>query len=135
LNSKSSITRVVSFAMLVLAGSITGAALSAPQDYRFEAVQNAIKTGAEAEIAVRLVHLPSRKLVANAVIFQTRLDMSPMGMKDMTARTAPQPALEPGLYAFRASLTMAGDWMLHLAAKVPGETETVRGSVLIKAVK
>jgi hypothetical protein len=40
---------------------------------------------------------------------------------------------EPGVYRFRADLGMAGRWALRLAAKVPGEQETVRGAVVFAA--
>lgn len=110
-------------------------AQAGPQDYRFEAVPPQVKSGNDAQIAVRLIHVPSGKPVENAVIFQTRLDMSPMGMGDMTAKATPVKAEEPGLYKFRAPLSMDGDWALQLSAKVPGESETVRGNVKIKATK
>ena len=110
-------------------------ALAAPDDYQFELVQPQIKQGTDAVVAVRLVHKPTGKPVPGAVIFQTRLDMSPMGMADMTAKATPINTEEPGLYRFKAPITMEGDWAFHLAAKVPGENDTVRGTVRIKAVK
>ena len=106
-----------------------------PQDYRFEAVQPQVKSSNDTQIAVRLIHVPTGKAVTDAVIFQTRLDMSPMGMGDMTVKATPAKTQEPGLYQFQAPLSMEGDWALQLSAKVPGEADTVRGSVNIKAVK
>jgi hypothetical protein len=73
------------------------------------------------------------KPVANAIIFQSRLDMSPDQMGDMAASLTPLPASELGVYSFKADLEMAGRWALKLAAKVPGEHETVRGEVIIVA--
>ena len=108
---------------------------AAPQDYRFEAVPPQVKAGNNAQITVRLIHVPTGKPVTNAVIFQTRLDMSPMGMKDMTAKAIPVKVEEPGLYKFQAPLDMAGDWALQLSAKVPGENDTIQGSVKITAIK
>jgi hypothetical protein len=108
---------------------------AAPQDYRFEPVQAQVKAGNNAQVAVRLIHAPTGKPVENAVIYQTRLDMSPMGMADMTAKATPMKADEPGLYTFQAPLSMNGDWALQLSAKVPGETDTVRGVVKFKATK
>lgn len=112
-----------------------GAALAGAQDYRFEAVQPQVKSGKDREIAVRLIHVPSGKPVSNAVIFQTRLDMSPNGMADMAAKVKPLTSNEPGVYRFQAGFGMAGGWAFNLAAKVPGETETVRGKVVITATK
>lgn len=121
--------------VLTVSALVAGAAHAGPQDYRFEAVQPQVKSGDDAQIAVRLVHVPSGKPVENAVIFQTRLDMSPMGMSDMTAKATPVKTNEPGLYTFRAPLGMDGNWAMQLNAKVPGETDTVRGSIKFKAVK
>jgi hypothetical protein len=112
-----------------------GVAQAAPQDYRFELAQKQVKAGNDAQFGVRLIHVPSGKAVENAVIFQTRLDMSPMGMADMTSRAIPMKAEEPGVYKFRAPLSMEGDWSLQLSAKVPGETDTVSGKVQFKAAK
>jgi len=67
------------------------------------------------------------------VIFRTRLDMSPDTMDEMTAKHAAVPSSEPGIYRFKADFTMAGGWALKLQAKVPGESETVEGTVVFKA--
>jgi hypothetical protein len=63
--------------------------------------------------------------VPGAVIFATRLDMTPDGMQEMVARIAPIPGGEPGTYKFKATFGMAGRWQLSLGAKVQGETGTV----------
>ena len=54
-------------------------------------------------------------------------------MAEMTAKHAAQPSKEPGVYRFRADLTMAGGWAFKLMAKVPGERETIEGVVVFKA--
>jgi hypothetical protein len=43
------------------------------------------------------------------------------------------PETEPGVYRFKADLTMAGAWALQLVAKVQGEAETIAGTVNFKA--
>ncbi len=43
------------------------------------------------------------------------------------------PATEPGVYKFKADLSMAGGWALKLMAKVPAESETVEGTVIFQA--
>ncbi|MEW5963007.1 MAG: FixH family protein [Pseudomonadota bacterium] len=102
-------------------------------DYAFEPVTPDVKNGAGSEIAVRLVHKPSGKPVSGAVLFRTRLDMAPENMADMTAKHAAMPSAEPGIYRFKADLTMAGGWAFRIMAKVPGEAETVEGTVVLKA--
>src|SRR5262249_7991862 len=99
-------------------------AFAGPKDYAFEPVRVEVKNGAGAELAVRLTHKPTGKPVEGAVLFRTRLDMSPDSMGEMTAKHTAQPSTEPGVYKFRADLTMAGGWALKVQAKVPGETET-----------
>lgn len=108
------------------------AAFAAAQDYAFEAVNAEVRNG-PSHIAVRLVHKPSGKPVEGAVIFRTRLDMSPDNMEGMTTKVEPLTESEPGVYKFRADITMAGGWALKLQAKVQGEPETVQGSVVFTA--
>lgn len=122
-------------------GAIFGAVLclaavpawAAPDDYAFEAVNAEVKNASGQEIAVRLVHKPGGHPVSGAVIFQTRLDMTPEKMADMTAKIAPLPSTEPGVYRFKADFTMAGRWQLTLGAKVQGETDTVKGTAIFTA--
>lgn len=122
-------------ALVSLASScaVAAAALAAPADYAFEAVKPNVKHDANAELAVRLVHKPTGKRVENAVVFRSRLDMSPDNMAEHQTSVEPLPATEPGVYRFKADLSMAGRWALKLMAKVPGETETVEGTVVIEA--
>lgn len=108
-------------------------AFAGPNDYAFEPVQVDVKNGPGSELAVRIVHTPTGKPVDGVVLFRTRLDMSPDSMGEMTARHVAQPSSEPGVYKFRADLTMAGGWAFKLMAKVPGESETVQGTVVFRA--
>ena len=108
---------------------------SAAGDYRFELAGNPQAAGAKSIVAVRLTHTPDNKPVAGAVIIQTRADMGPDGMKEMTAPVKALPPKEPGVYLFEVEAGMAGGWMLTLAAKVQGEAETVRGNVTVKLAK
>ena len=50
-------------------------------DYEFQLIQKEIKKG-DAILSVRLVHKPDGKVVPDAVIFATRLDMAPDSMAD-----------------------------------------------------
>lgn len=103
------------------------------KDYAFELTEAQAKQG-EAVLTVRLVHKPTGKPVADAVVFAHRLDMAPAGMPTMTTELEPQPATEPGLYQFATNLTMSGDWQLSLAAKVQGQTGTVQTKLALKAI-
>ena len=42
------------------------------------------------------------------------------------------PGGAPGIYRFKAKLSMAGGWALSLGAKVQGEKDTVQGKLLLK---
>jgi hypothetical protein len=120
-------------AVLVFGGHLP--AVAAASDYAFQAVTPTVSATGDAVIDVRLVDQRTGQAVTDAVIFQTRLDMSPDQMGEMAAKVTPLPANEPGVYRFKADLGMAGRWALKLAAKVPGEQETVRDEVLVVAAK
>ncbi len=109
----------------------TNGAYAAASDYAFEAVKSEVAKGADATLLVRLVHKPTGKPVANAVIVRTRLDMAPDGMADMAVPVRAAAAADPGTYAFKADLSMAGRWQLSLAAKVQGEPETVMSKLTL----
>ena len=111
------------------------AAWAGAKDYAFEAVAAELKKGDDVVIAVRLVHKPTGKPVSDAVIVRTRVDMAPDNMADMASPVAAAPASEPGVYAFKTDLPMAGSYLFSLAAKVQGEPETVVGKVILKATK
>ena len=74
------------------------------------------------------------KPVADAVIFESKADMGPAGMPTMGAPVKSLSA-KGGTYSFEVEPGMAGTWALHLAAKVQGEPETVRGTLNVELVK
>jgi len=116
-----------------LAISNTHTAVAGAADYEFQAVSAEIKNDAGSELGVRLIDKRTGKPVAGAVIFRTQLDMSPDGMDEMLAKHEALPPGEPGVYRYKADITMAGDWAFKLQAKVPGEPETIEGSVVFLA--
>lgn len=120
-------------AAVVLSSPVPG--LAAASDYAFEPFKAEVKKGDGVTVAVRLVDKRSGKLVANAVIIQTRIDMTPEGMKEMASPLAALPSPEPGVYAFKTDLTMQGGWLFSIAAKVQGEPETVTGQITFKATR
>jgi hypothetical protein len=112
---------------------LTGPAHTAAQDYRFEVVRARPAGKNLTDVAIKLTHIPDGKPVTGAVIFQTKADMAPAGMGEMTGKVTPHPADPAGLYHFRTETDMAGTWALTLAAKVQGEADTVRGTVKFDA--
>src|SRR3981189_2636727 len=126
---------VLAVAAFAVAVSVAGNAFAGADDYVFEPVKSEIKSSNVATVAVRLLHKPSGKPVADAAIVQTRLDMAPDGMADTATANVPLASPEPGVYAFKAPLTMAGRWLLTVSAKVQGETETVVGKLIFKVTR
>jgi hypothetical protein len=116
---------------IAITGSVTVARADI-KNYEFQLVDQTVKKG-DAIISVRLVHKPDGKPVPDAVIFATRLDMTPDGMQEMATKIAPMPSTEPGVYKFTATVSMAGGWQVSLGAKVQGETGTVESKLALKA--
>jgi hypothetical protein len=115
--------------------TLNSAAFAGAGDYVFEPVKAEVKKGDDAVVAVRLKHKATGKPVTDAVIVQTRIDMGPDGMGDMASPLTPVPGSEPGVYAFKTELSMAGRWLLSIAAKVQGEPETVVGKITFRATR
>ncbi|MFE1597402.1 FixH family protein [Methylobacterium sp. ID0610] len=135
--TKNPFARAVPAALLAAAlspSAMTVPALADIKDYRFELVQQEAKVG-EAVIAVRLVDQRSGKPVTDAVVFAKRLDMAPDAMEEMATKVEQVPSTEPGVYRFKAKLSMQGRWRLSLAAKVQGETGTVEDKLVLQAAK
>ena len=95
-------------------------------------VQPEAKKG-EATIAVRLLNKKTGKTIPDAVISAKRIDMAPDGMAEMATKIEQLSSTEPGVYRFKANLSMEGRWQLSLGAKVQGETGTVESKLVIKA--
>ena len=126
------------FATAALAATLSlaaSAAMAGAGDYSFEPVNPEMKKGEGVTLAVRLTNKQTGKPVADAVIFKTRVDMAPDGMAEMESPVEPLPSKEPGVYAFKTDLPMAGRYQVTLSAKVQGEAETVTGKVIVKAMK
>lgn len=131
-------TTVWNTARTLLAASIlfcdsTATTLAAASDYEFQPAKTDLPTGPESEFSVTLIDKRTGKPVADAVIYETRLDMAPDGMEMMTSNVEAFPVSEPGVYSFKLNLSMAGGWRFMLAAKVQGEDETAKGEIVLKA--
>jgi hypothetical protein len=109
--------------------------MAGASDYAFEPVSAEMKKGDDITVSIRLKDKTSGRPVLDAVIFKTRIDMAPDGMAEMESPVTPLPSKEPGVYAFKTDLPMAGRYQVTLSAKVQGEPETVSGKVVIKATK
>jgi hypothetical protein len=105
------------------------------KDYEFQLVDPTVQAGADKIVTVRLVNKKTGKPVPDAVIFASRLDMTPDGMQEMATKVTPMPGTEPGTYRFKATFSMAGRWQLSLGAKVQGETGTVESKLVVTAQK
>lgn len=105
------------------------------KDYEFQLVAPNVQAGADTIVTVRLVNKKTGKVVPDAVIFASRLDMTPDGMQEMVTKVTPMPGTEPGTYRFKANFSMAGRWQLSLGAKVQGETGTIENKLVVTAQK
>src|SRR5262245_1717072 len=111
-----------------LAGAVLAAAVGL-----ISAALGEVKKGDDVVVSVRLKHKATDKPVTDAVIFRTRIDMSPDAMGEMASPITPVPSNEPGVYSFKTDLSMQGRWLLTVSAKVQGEQETVTGKITFKA--
>jgi len=107
---------------------------ASPADYRFELAGEPHLSGGKNIVPVRLVHVSDGKPVPDAVVFESKADMGPAGMATMPAPVMALPAKD-GVYSFAIEPGMTGTWALHLAAKVQGEPDTVRGTLNVDLVK
>jgi YtkA-like len=121
------------WAAIAVAVSLSITAFAGASDYVFEPVSARVKKGDDVIVSVRLKHKPTSKMVSDAVIVQTRIDMAPEGMAEMSAPLTALPSTEPGVYSFKTDLSMQGQWLLSIAAKVQGEPETVVGKITFRA--
>jgi hypothetical protein len=105
------------------------------KDYEFQLVDQTVQAGPDKIVTVRLMNKKTGAAVPDAVIFTTRLDMTPEGMQEMATKVTAMPGKEPGSYGFKANFSMAGRWQLSLGAKVQGETGTVESKLVVTAQK
>jgi YtkA-like len=129
-------TRAIAAALIALSlAAAPKLAFAAITDYEFQLVEPTVQPGADKIVTVRLVNTKTGNPVADAVVFASRLDMSPDGMQEMATKVTAMPGTEPGTYRFKATFGMAGRWQLSLGAKVQGETGTVESKLVITAQK
>lgn len=124
-------------AVLLAAGLCAAAtqAYAAAKDYKFELVGVPVISGKTAHVGVHLIHVPDGKPVVDAEISDVKFDMGPAGMAGMGAPAKTMPAKEPGTYMVEVQPSMGGAWGLTLTAKVKGESEPVKSTVVVSVPK
>lgn len=105
---------------------------AAAQDYEAALLKTDIKQSREAMVEVRLTDLHTGAPVADAIIFNTTLDMAPDGMPDMGTTIEPLGSSGSGIYHFKADLSMAGGWRLRIGVMIQGEPEPVTRDLILK---
>src|SRR3712207_3096771 len=113
--------------ILLVAPSI---ARAEPQDYRFELVGEPTLTGRTFTFAVRVARLADESTVTDAMIEAVDYNMTPEGMAGSN-EVRPLPVTEPGISTLEAGPEMPGRWELVLRARVLGETEELRGRLIV----
>jgi hypothetical protein len=124
--------RTLLFAALLVLSGLQRVYANA-SDFEFRLVDYHAKRGSGAVVIVSLVHKPTGQLVPDALVFLSRIDMGPHGMRE-TNHVDLLPDTLPGYYRFETELTMSGDYALLLTAKVPGEAAPVQGRLRLHAM-
>lgn len=120
---------------ILVAGCATTTAAS--RNYRFEVLDQQVRPSRDAEVRVRLVHVPDGRPVTGAAITEHRFEMFMPNYKVMTtlmvegAGPPPVDTVEEGngIYRVHAVVPMPGRWSMTLVARVPGEPEPIQGRV------
>jgi len=125
----------VSLALFVSLLTI-GPAISGAKDYTFVPLTTKISMShaAQQPLEIKLVDKAGNP-VSGAAITRVRLDMAPDGMAQHSASARLASTDKPGIYRLEAEYSMTGRWQLSLTAKVPGETETVSGKLVVSVAK
>jgi len=126
---------ILTGAAIAAAVSLNVTAFAGANDYVFEPVKAEVTKGDGVVVSVRLKHKATGKPVSDAIVVQKRIDMSPDAMGEMASPLIPVSSNEPGVYSFKTDLSMTGQWLLSIAAKVQGEPETVIGKVTFRATR
>ncbi len=123
--------KTLGIAMAVMA--LASPVLAAADHYEFQAGSSELKAGRGRVISIKLIDKRTKKPVPGATFVQTALDMSPENMADTKGKIAADTSTDPNIYRFKADLSMSGVWALKLKAKVPGESQTIEGVLILRA--
>ncbi len=119
-------------ALAVAVAMAASQALAGADDYEFQAVSSELRAGKGRPIAIKLINKRTKKPVAGAVFSHTVLDMSPENMADTKGKLAPDTSNDPSIYRFKADFSLSGVWALKLTAKVPGESQTLQDTLILR---
>jgi predicted metal-binding integral membrane protein DUF2182/YtkA-like protein len=123
-------------AALIVWGAITMTnTIAAPGDYRFEVAEVLPAGPGKTTVVVRLMHEPDMTPVEGAVIVDSKTDMGPSGMIEMSGKVTPLRSDQAGRYRFLIETGMTGNWQLILRAKVPDDAGEVGGAITYNAAK
>ena len=131
------ITRALAGVGLIATVALNAAPVrAAASDYRFEIADVKAAAAGKSDVTLRSASCSRQKAGKQMPSsFEVSADMGPDGMPTMKAPAKAMPASQPGLYIIEVEPGMAGNWALQLAAKVQGETETVRATLPVKLGK
>jgi len=118
---------------LALMTTCAASAFAGADSYEFQAGSSEFKAGKGRAISVKLIDKRTKKPVSGATFVQTALDMSPENMADTKGKIATDTSTDPNVYRFKADFSLSGVWALKLKAKVPGESQTVDGVLILRA--
>ena len=119
----------IALAIMALASPL----LAAADNYEFQAGVGEFKAGRGRVISIKLIDKRTKKPVPGATFVHTTLDMSPENMADTKGKIVPDTSTDPDVYRFKADFSLSGVWALKLKAKVPGESQTVDGVLILRA--
>jgi hypothetical protein len=123
---------VASLALTLTLAACAGAAeVTSPPDYRFEAVQQPVRSGSNSVVVVRLVQVRSGKPVTDAEVFERHVTpvferAVPRGWAE---RRTPLCSEGNGNYRLVSRFLLDGKTTLKLGARVPGESRTILGQI------
>ena len=107
--------------------------VAAPDGYRFEAIEVQSSEPGKTIVMVRLLDVSEKKSVDGAAIIESKTNMGPSGMAEMSGKVSVLTSDRPGLYRFSIETGMAGKWELILTAKLQGEDAPITGKIVYDA--
>lgn len=125
-------------------GSEPRLAYDAPSGLRFELIGQPGQNGgigkmhqvdSESTIFVRLVWANNGAPITDAKVALLRVDMSPDGMGEMTARSYVRPYGDPGSYRVEIHPAMAGRWAVTLDGHMSDHPLSVRQILTVAIAK
>src|SRR5205814_8592794 len=95
----------------LLCAAVTGSAGIARadiKDYEFKLIEPTVAVGKDKIVTVQLANKKTGKPMSDAVIFATRLDMAPEGVRDIATMVAREPGGEHGSHRLKSGFARGG---------------------------